>query len=307
MELRHLRYFVTVAEELHFGRAALRLHISQPPLSQQIRALETEIDAELFARVGKRVKLTAAGDEFLVYARQVLSQVEQGVRSTQAIHRGQAGRLAVGFMTSMAYTYLPWVLRAFRARFPGVELVLTEQESWAQVKALREGRLHVGIVRGPVDTPYLTAVKALSEPFVAALPDTHPLAGTRSVRLARLANDDFILFPRAMGGHFYAAQMRLCEAAGFVPKVSQEAIQMHVAVGLVSAGIGVALVPASMQLLQMPGVAYKRLAGAGDVRAEIAIAAPADERSPILNAFREVAVEVISAGPGGVARLKAEP
>lgn len=303
MELRHLRYFVAVAEELHFGRAAVRLHMSQPPLSQQIRALEREIEVELFARSGRGIVLTAGGREFLAYARQVLAQVEQAVRSTQGVQRGELGRLSVGFITSMAYTYLPWVLRVFRSRFPRVELVLTQQETWSQLEAIREGRLHVGIVRGPVDEPGLASASALSESFVVALPDDHRLATARKVQLKKLAADEFILFPRSLGGRFYAEVMQLFQTAGFTPKVAQEAVQMHVAVGLVSAGIGVALVPSSTQLLQMPGVVYRPLAGDGGC-AEIAIAHRAGAHAPLVDAFSKVAVEVISGGPAALPRWR---
>lgn len=303
MELRHLRYFVAVAEELHFGRAAERLHMSQPPLSQQIRALEDEIQVELFARSGRGIVLTAAGREFLEYARQVLVQVEQGVRSSQGVQRGELGRLSVGFITSMAYTYLPWVLRVFRSRYPKVELALTEQETWSQLNAIREGRLHVGIVRGPVDEPGLASVRVLSEPFLVALPDDHPLASSRTVALKKLASDEFILFPRHIGGRFYAEVMQLFQQAGFTPKVAQEAVQMHVAVGLVSARIGVALVPASTRLLPIPGVVFRPLASRSG-RAEIAIAYREGERSPLVDAFRAVAAQVISGGPSELERWK---
>jgi DNA-binding transcriptional LysR family regulator len=303
VELRHLRYFVAVAEELHFGRAAARLHMSQPPLSQQVRALEGEIQVELFARSGRGVVLTAAGKEFLVYARQVLAQVDQAVRSTQGVQRGELGRLSVGFITSMAYTYLPWVLRVFRSRHPKVELALTEQETWSQLNAIQDGRLHVGIVRGPVDEPGLASVRALSEPFMVALPDDHPLANARSVPLKKLASDAFILFPRHIGGRFYAEVMQLFQEAGFTPNVAQEAVQMHVAVGLVSARIGVALVPASTRLLPMQGVVFRPLAGRSG-RAEIAIAHREGDLSPLVDAFRAVAVEVIAAGPSGLERWR---
>jgi DNA-binding transcriptional LysR family regulator len=303
MELRHLRYFVAVADELHFGRAAERLHISQPPLSQQIRALEAELGLDLFSRSGRTIKLTPAGKEFLVYARQVLAQVEQGVRSAQAVQRGETGRLTVGFITSMAYTYLPWVLRVFRSRFPKVELVLTEQETWSQLQAIAEERLHVGIVRGPVDTPGLASVTALSEPFVVALPENHVLAAARTVQLRKLVQEEFILFPREIGGHFYTQLMRLFQEAGFVPKVAQEAVQMHVVAGLVSAGIGVALVPASVELLPMRGVVYRPLSGSRG-NAETAIVHRQGDNSPIVTAFRDVAVEVIAKGPAGLQRWR---
>jgi len=295
MELRHLRYFLAVAEELHFGRAAARLHISQPPLSQQIRALEDEAGVQLFRRGTRHVALTPAGVEFVKYARAALSQVEQGLDSAQRVHRGEVGRLSVGFITSMAYTYLPWVVTVFRQRYPLVELVLTEQESWNQLGALQEHRLDVGIVRGPVEAQGVEAHLALDEAFVVALPADHPLAKQRTVKLSALAREPFILFPRAIGGRFYDAVYSLFEKAGFTPVVAQEAVQMHVAVGLVSARLGAAIVPASVQLLSMPGVVYRPLNDRG-ASAQLAVAHASDNNSPVVPTFRQAAIEVISGG-----------
>jgi DNA-binding transcriptional LysR family regulator len=249
------------------------------------------------------VTLTPAGKEFLTYARQVLAQVEHGVRSAQGVQRGELGRLTVGFITSMAYTYLPWVLRVFRSRHPRVELVLTEQETWSQLEAIQAERLHVGLVRGPVDVPGLASTAALSEPFLVALPEDHALAGAGSIPLKKLAGEEFIMFPREIGGAFYAGVMELFQEAGFTPKVAQEAVQMHVAAGLVSARIGVALVPASIQLLPIPGVVYRPLAGPQG-KAQIAVVHREDEHSPLVEAFREVAVEVIAKGVSGLQRLR---
>lgn len=180
---------------------------------------------------------------------------------------------------------------------------LRHRETWSQLKAIEEERLHVGILRGPVDVPGLASVTALSEPFLVALPEDHALAGARRVNLKKLTSEEFILFPREIGGHFYAEVMRLFQEAGFTPKVAQEAVQMHVAAGLVSARIGVALVPASIQLLPMPGVVYRPLSGRQG-NAEIAIVHRERERSPIIEAFREVAVEVIAKGPEGLQRWR---
>ena len=304
MELRHLRYFLAVAEELHFGRAAARLHISQPPLSQQIRALEEEVGVQLFHRGTRHVELTPAGQELIRYSRAALAQVQQGVESAQRVNRGEVGRIAVGFITSMAYTYLPWVVTAFRRRYPAVELLLTEQESWNQIRALQEGRLDIAIVRGPAEAPDVTSLTALVEPFIVALPDNHPAAARRAVELSALAGERFILFPRSIGGKFYEAVLRLFQGAGFVPMVAQEAIQMHVAVGLVSARLGVAIVPASIQLLSMPGVVYRPLKS-GAASAELAIAHTVDDRSPVIPVFRQVAAEVISRGVSGVRHWRA--
>jgi DNA-binding transcriptional LysR family regulator len=302
VELRHLRYFVAVAEELHFGRAAQRLHISQPPLSLQIRQLEEEIGVDLFNRK-RRVELTPAGREFLDHARGVLQQVNQGVRSAQRVHRGESGELSVGFMSSMAYTYLPWLLRIFRERFPDVQLVLDEQDTWTQFRALRDRRINVGIVRGPVDEPSLTGVTVLSEPLVVALPSDHRYAKARSLSITRLANDPLIMFPRRIGGPLNELVLGLCQRAGFTPRISQEAIQLHVVVSLVSARIGIAIVPASTQLLPLEGVVFRPL-GERSARIEIAVAFRSGDPSPVVREFLEVAQFVFSEGIRGLARFR---
>jgi DNA-binding transcriptional LysR family regulator len=303
MELHHLRYFIAVAEELHFGRAAKRLGISQPPLSQQIRALEREVGVELFSRDTRRVDLTAAGKEFLKYAHATIAQVEQGVRSAQRVYRGEVGQLRVGFITSMAYTYLPWVVRAFRDRFPEVELVLTEVETWNQIEALQMRRLDVGVVRGPLEGSQLAATTVLTEPFMIALPNDHVLARKPVVRLAALTRAPFIMFPHSIGGRFYEEVSSLFREAGFSPIVSQEAVQMHVAVGLVSAGVGVAVVPASIQLLSMPGVVFRRLSGNRGT-AEIVVAHRHDAETPAVRAFRDVSAKIVGTGVPGVRRWR---
>lgn len=303
MELRHLRYFIAVAEELHFGRAATRLGLTQPPLSQQIRQLEDEIGVRLFSRAERRVTLTAAGSEFLDYARAALGQVHSGVRSAQRVQRGELGELVVGFISSMAYTYLPWVLRIFRSRYPDVALVLNEQATPEQLRTLEDGRLQVGLLRGPIESPALASTTLLKEPFVVALPSNHRLSGTRKLSLSQLAQDPMIMFPRRIGGRFYDQVLSLCRRAGFTPEVSQEAIQMHVAVGLVSARIGVALVPASIQLLPIRGVIFRPLTERGS-DAEICIAWRANDNSPVIQAFFQVAREVISGGIRGLQRYR---
>ncbi|WP_066640838.1 LysR family transcriptional regulator [Bordetella sp. H567] len=295
MELRHLRYFVAVAEELHFGRAARRLNISQPPLSQQIRALEQDAGVELFRRDTRRVQLTPAGAELLKYARSALSHVDQGVRSARRVHQGEVGRLNVGFITSLSYTYLPWLVRAFRKRYPAVELVLTEKETWDQKEALLDGRLDVGLMRGPFEASGLRTSSLLQEPFVAALPDTHPLARLPRINLGSLSNDPFILFPRAIGGAYNATMSALFDEADFRPIVAQEAVQMHVVVGLVGAGLGVAVVPASIRLLPTPGVVFKPLVQC-TYNAELVIACREDATSPVIAPFSQLAKEIIGKG-----------
>jgi DNA-binding transcriptional LysR family regulator len=292
MELRHLRYFTAVAEELHFGRAAARLNMSQPPLSIQIRQLEEEMGVTLFTRK-RNVELTPAGKEFLDYARGALEHVQQGIRSAQRVHRGERGQLNVGFISSMAYTYIPALLAGFRQRSPDVELVLHDQDTWSQFEALRDGRLNVGVVRGPVDEPGLSSVTVLSEPLVVAMPMNHRLVRARKIPMADLANDSFILFPRKTSSPLSREVLRLCQRAGFTPHLSQEAIQLHVVVSLVSAGIGIAIVPESTKLLPVANVAYRPLAER-DGQVHIAVAYRAKDPSPVVREFVDVARQLFS-------------
>jgi DNA-binding transcriptional LysR family regulator len=301
MELRQLRYFVAVAEELHFGRAAKRLHISQPPLSVQIRHLEEELGVALFSRK-RRVELTPAGQEFLRYVYGSLQQLQQGVRSAQRVERGERGELNVGFISSMASTYMPWLLRVFRDRYPDVELVLNEDDTWTQFRGLTEGRLSVGIVRGPVNAPGLVATTVLTEPLIVALPATHPLARARRVAVKALADEAFVMVPRQIGA-LHDEILRLCTKAGFSPRVAQVALQLHIVVSLVSARVGVALVPASTQLLPIDGVVFRPLARS-DASVQIAVVFRANDRSPVVREFVDVAREVFSGGLKGLRRYQ---
>ena len=257
MELRHLRYFVTLAEELHFGRAADRLHIAQPPLSQQIRQLETELGFQLFHRTKRSVRLTEAGQVFLVEAQQILKQLERAIQLGRQTSRGELGQLAIGFVSSTAYNVLPDALRQFRARVPGVKLELHELTTDQQLQWLQEGRIDVGFLRPPIDSDRFDTEIIFQEPLVVALPEGHPLASQPAVLMRSLANQPFVMFPRHLASGLYDAIISLCQQAGFSPNVAQEAIQMQTIVSLVAAEMGVAIVPASLQNLQRTGVVYK--------------------------------------------------
>ncbi|MBE9159880.1 LysR family transcriptional regulator [Nodosilinea sp. LEGE 06152] len=259
MELRHLHYFIAVAEELHFSRAAERLHISQPPLSQQIRDLEEELEVKLFERTKRQVHLTEAGNVFLERSYRVLAQLEQAIAATQRIGRGEVGRLAIGFVGSAMYTVLPEILRAFREQFPAVELQLHELTTAQQIQALHDKQVDVGIVRSAISEPGLSVECFLPESLVLALPETHPLSAQTQVSLSTLADELFVLFPAKMGPVFYEQIIDTCQQAGFRPKVAQEAIQMETIVGLVAAGLGIAIVPASLQNFHRGGVIYRTL------------------------------------------------
>jgi DNA-binding transcriptional LysR family regulator len=259
IELRHLHYFIAVAEELHFSRAAQRLHISQPPLSQQIRGLEDELGVKLFERTKRQVQLTEAGKVFLERSYLVLAQLEQTIELTQRIGRGEVGRLAIGFVGSATYTVLPDILSVFREQFPAVELRLHELTTQEQIQALHHKQVDVGIVRSAIIEPGLSVECVLQESLVLALPQTHPLSTQTKVSLSALASEFFILFPAKMGPMFYEQIINMCQQAGFRPKVAQEAVQMQTIIGLVAAGLGIAFVPASLQNFHRSGVIYRPL------------------------------------------------
>jgi DNA-binding transcriptional LysR family regulator len=259
MELRHLYYFIAVAEELHFSRAAERLHISQPPLSQQIRSLEDELGVKLFERTKRQVHLTEAGKVFLERSYLVLAQLEQAIAVTQRIGRGEVGRLAIGFVDSATYTVLPEILRIFREQFPAVELRLHEMTTAQQIQALHHKQVDIGIVRSAISESGLSVECLLQESLVLALPETHPFSAQTTVSLSALADELFILFPAKMGPILYEQIIHMCQQAGFRPKVAQEAVQMQTIIGLVAAGLGIAIVPASMQNFHRSGVIYRPL------------------------------------------------
>ena len=288
MELRHLRYFVTLAEELHFGRAAERLHIAQPPLSQQIRLLETELGFQLFHRTKRKVQLTQSGQVFLASVQGIFRQLEQAIQVGRQTSRGEMGQLVVGFVSSAAYNVLPTILRTFRTRFPGVSLELHELTTNEQSQWLREGRIDVGFLRPPVEEDLFNFEIIFEEALVVALPEAHELANQSSVSLRSLSNDPFILFPRTLAPGLYDQIISLCQQADFSPIVAQEAIQMQTIVSLVAAEMGVAIVPQSLQHLQRTGVVYKPIQQSTTLVA-IAMIWRQNDTSPTVQRFLEVA------------------
>lgn len=287
-DIRQLRYFAAVAEELHFGRAARRLGMAQPPLSQAIRRLELRLGVTLLERNRRRVALTEAGRTLLAGARRLLEDADRLAETTRAAERGQAGTLRVGFVGTAAYEAVPALVRAFRAGHPDVVIDLVELSTGEQVEGLVAGRLDAGIVRAPISHPDLALVDLGTEPLLAALPDFHPLASAPEVPLAALAGDPFVLFARENNPPFYDDVLAACRTAGFSPRVVQQARSMPTIVSLVAAGMGVALVPAAMDRVHLPGLAYRPLAGAGVTRA-LALAWRRGDPSPLLENLRAVA------------------
>ncbi|MBH9318279.1 LysR family transcriptional regulator [Pseudomonas aeruginosa] len=262
MELRHLRYFIAVAEELHFGRAAERLGISQPPLSQQIQALEEEIGARLFERTNRRVELTAAGRLFLDESRQVLAQVDKAVLLARRAHLGELGELKIGFTSSAPFTStIPSSIHAFRKAYPDVHLDLQEMSSRQVLKALLEESLQVGVIRPLALPDAVHWVELFREPLVAVLRADHPLAAGSEdgLAIAALAEEPFVFFPRSYGTGLYDQVIALTRQAGFSPRIAQEASEAMTIIGLVSAGLGVSILPASFRRTRVDGVVYRTL------------------------------------------------
>jgi DNA-binding transcriptional LysR family regulator len=308
MELRHLRYFVAVADELHFGRAAEKLHISQPPLSMQIRSLEDELGVALLNRTRRHVSLTRAGKAFLQDARQILEKTDQAVLTARRAGRGEIGELAVGFISVADYNLLPLVLREFRRRYPMVSLSLKEATTDTQMEDLREGRIDVGFLLPPVTEPAVESVAVLREPLIAALPERHPLAaGSGPIALGDLANTPFIITPRHMAPGLYDDIVSFCHSAGFSPQVTQEAIQMQTVISLVSAEMGVALIPRSLNNLKRTGVVYKSLKEKSPM-SEIHLAWRAGDSLPALQLFLRLARQMAASEEEQIAdRATAQP
>lgn len=298
MELRHLRYFMAVAEELHFGRAAARLYMAQPPLSQQIRQLENEIGVLLFERTNRRVQLTEAGQVFFTDARAILERVDTAVERAQQAARGEAGWLGIGFVASAAYGILPDILRQFREQYPGVELTLEELHGGEQGEALREHRIHVGFTRLPADEEGVILECVVREPLLVALPTSHRLAPQETVPLTALEREPFIQFPPEPQSHYATFVTRLCQEAGFTPNVVQKTGELATTVSLVAAGIGVAIVPGSVENLHRDGVVYRTITtrtptGQTPPIIELTMAYRANDSSPVLPHFLEIARQSI--------------
>jgi len=293
-ELRQMCYFMAVVEaQNNFSRAAERLHIEQPPLSQRIRSLEKVLKVELFDRKRRPLQLTEAGKVFLEEIRLALTHIELAITQAQRASRGEIGRLMIGVNSSIANSLLPDILRTFRDHFPEVKLVLRELTSSQQTQDLRNRLLDVGFERLP--NPYeneadLRFMPILQEPLVIALPETHPLAAQAQIPLKALADEPFIL-PSPELVPSYGEIMTLCQQVGFSPKVVQEATWMITVLSLVAGGVGVALLRANVQNLQRRGVVYRPIQGQNLTR-QIAVVWRRDDSSVVLHEFLKVIQDV---------------
>ena len=287
MELRLLRYFVAVAEELHFGRAARRINIAQPPLSQQIRKLERELGAQLFVRSKRRVSLTASGEFLLEAARLILRQAEATVAGVRAAGRGVVGQLSIGLINAVTFhSHVFSVLRAFRQRCPGVAVTLKVMTSVEQIRGLAQGDIDVGLLRLPVRDKRIVTETILVEDLLVALPRGHRLVRSTAVPVRDLANEPFVMLPGGTGFGLFEQTITLCRKAGFTPHIAQDASELQTMSGLVAAGFGVCLIPSSACRLPRRDVVYRPLSPPQQV--EIGAAYSTAPMAPATKIFMEL-------------------
>jgi DNA-binding transcriptional LysR family regulator len=292
MELRHLRYFVAVAEDMHFGRAAKRLHIVQPALSKQVAALERELGVTLLSRTKHRIEFTPAGQAFFEEAVDILRRVDHATRTARMTETGAVGTLDIGFIGPAMSTVLPPLLREHRRRYPAVRFRLQELGSHPQVRRLNEGALDAGFVCPFGPDEVVSFIPVSREPFVVGLPEGHRLAGEDVVDLADCAEDTFVLISRSGSPGMFDQSLALCQSYGFSPAVIEEGDSPAARYGMVSAGIGVTVAPKSDLNTPWPGVAFRPLTNQS-VDVEIAFAYRPDDKSAALAAFIQTLEDVI--------------
>jgi len=298
MDFRHLRYFVAVAEELSFTRAAERLHIAQPALSIQIRALEEELGTALLTRTKRKVGLTSAGQGFLLRARQLLEDAERARDEVASAARGARGRLRVAFTSSLPYSAVfSDVLRRYRDAYPGVDLQLREMFTNEQFEALADNALDIGLVRSPAThAPSGILLREIaSDPVRIVMPAGHPLAAADDVSMVALSEAGFITFPFGAGTGLPTLLVELARAAGFEPRVVQVASEATTQIALVAAGVGLALLPAQLEHVRLPGVCYKPLRDA-NTGFPLSVATVQGREEPVVARFLQV-LEAVTAPP----------
>lgn len=291
MELRQFELFSVLAEERHFGRAAVRLHVSQPALSYQIQRLEEELGLSLLERSTRKVELTAAGEALRDGVQLLLDDTEALTERVKRIARGDIGVVRIGCVASALQGFIPSVVRSARERHPDVQFILSEKKTGAQLEDLVSGRLDVGLVHRTNRVPAgIELVELFSQPVGLALPDNHAATAAPLVRLHTLAEESFVLFPRALEPDTYDLFVNACVAAGFAPRISQEAENIQTLLALVAAGLGIAFVPESvMDGSPRPGIVFRRVTPAPEITT--AIVWPVERRNPAVDAFRRIAIE----------------
>lgn len=294
MKLHAFQYFVTLAEELHFGRAAARLQITQPALSRQIHRLEAEMGVTLLHRTKRTVELTEAGAAFLVEVRKALQQLDTAVQLAQRIDRGEVGSLRIAFTASSMHTVLPEILRNFRDRYPDIKLAMSEICTLDQVNGLRKETIDIGFLHPPIEASFLNLHPLQGERLLIALPRGHALAGQQQLSLKSLAAEPFIVHPRYEGPVLYDQFLALCRKAGFEPNIVYEDSKHQTRIGLVAAGTGITYVPESLQKAGLSGVSYCSLVD-DFLELQLAVAWRRQQVSPVIEGFLEVVEQVTRA------------
>ncbi|RDK08770.1 LysR substrate-binding domain-containing protein [Cupriavidus lacunae] len=291
MDLRRLRYFAAVAEELHFGRAAERMHVVQSAVSHQVKLLEEELGFPLLERSRHKVRLTVPGEIFLPEALDLLRRTDEAVHRARSSAEGAVGRLAIGFVDNVLWSILPPMLRDFRKQWPSIKLTLHPLDRAEQIEALRTSVIDIGIIPSPSPGHPLKTVALEAAPLIAAIPDGHPLASRSALSIADLANEPFVLFPLRMNSRILEVIIACCASAGFTPRVTQEAGQLQTLLAFVSAGLGVTLVPQWVARVQQPGVTYMTVNDLSTPYELIAAWNPGTD-NPAVAHFREIATSI---------------
>jgi len=288
-----MRYFATIAEELSFSKAALRLHIAQPALSQQIRQLEDELGVVLFHRNKRNVALSPAGDVYLRHVREILRATEVATMQARRAERGELGTLVIGFFEHMSYTLLPPIIQEYRALFPDVDVRVKWFPVVEQISALQRGEVDISFFRPVAEPTGMRCYPLLAEPFVLAMPRQHRLARYKEVELAHCASESFIMYNQQLAPDFHRAIHYMCANAGFTPQVALEVAQVYTCLGLVTAGVGIAFMPRSVDRLHLNDAIYRPLRGDNPL-VEVSLAWKESTPSPLREAFVEVASSVVA-------------
>ena len=299
MDLRQLRYFTILADELHFRRAAERLNITQAPLSVAIQRLEAEVGGQLFHRTQRRVALTEVGQIFREHAKATLERLDRGLSEVREVASGHAGRLQIGFTSaSSLLSFFPEMISAFRRRYPAVDVTLRELSSSGQLIALRNREIDIGIVRGHRIVPPsdISLTRLLRDPLMAAMRHDHEFAARSSLSLADLRATPLIFYPAKSGVGIYEHFIKACERRGFVPEIVQEATEASTMVGLAGTGLGIAIVPAELQCIQVPNVVFRPIDD-DDAMTELVLASRAGEQSALVAQFKHIVQVALAARP----------
>ena len=288
LELRHFRYFIAVAEELHFGRAAKRLFMTQPPLSMQIRQLEESVGVNLFVRDSRPIELTSAGEVLLVHARSVLEQADSALHKARLTARGESGYLTIAVTSASVLSMLPRLIASFKQRYPEVAIDVKEMVSRQQISALAQSEINLGLVRPPIDNPEIDSLVVQVEPIVVAIPRKHHLADLAKIPLDAFHQAPFILFDRESATYFNSLANNLFSAHNIKPIFIQSATQLHTVLALVSAGLGLALVPEAAARIQLEDIVLRPLDMTSPPLAELCLAWNKNDRNPTINSFLDL-------------------